>query len=439
MSIMGLHLGVSFAEISLLKADTLEPIAHQRIYLPRLPLKSALQKFILKHSSTNIKKIFIASNHVEKLAPFRLGGSTAHLVTEGFENTGWLSQVCENTCPPTRWPSVQSQELIFGIKERVSASGEILEPLDLEFISQIVSKLKLMEVKRVCIHFLHSQKNPAHLQQAGEIIRSQGFEVYDTRYDSDLDIEKSRRLSLTSAVAGTWEDIKLELQQAFPSTEETPAIFVLNSHGYKELSQATDSLENLSGLDYLWGYFQNNNIIHLGLENFSRILPKQKTNTWESPWGKVYRPHSKKNFLEAQPTSPLKVNFWDEIDFDLSTEGFEPGPMSLGRGQKLTAFDLFFDELIQKPELTDWMSPGASTKISSNLTALTKHSKGGNSPSAISENLKSQFKNRILHEALAEPEPLFVGFWTQVFNDLPGTSKLKVSEAIARVGMGASL
>lgn len=66
MSILGLHVGVSFAEFSLLDDHDFKRIAFHRVYLPRSPLKTALQKFLQKYSETPVSKIFFASNHIEK-------------------------------------------------------------------------------------------------------------------------------------------------------------------------------------------------------------------------------------------------------------------------------------------------------------------------------------------------------------------------------------
>ncbi len=434
MSFLGLHLGVSFAELSLIDSHTYEPKAYQRIYLPRLSLKNALQKFLQKNSEHSVEKIFMASNHVEKLAPFRLGGSTAHLITSGWENTGWLSQSTQNSIKNllNRPPAVQSQDLIFSVKERISTSGQIVSDLDTEYISQVAAKMKLMEVKRVCVHFLNSQKNPAHLNQACEILRSQGFEVFDMKFDTDLDLEKSRRLSLSAAVASTWDDIKQEL-----SACEIPA-FILTSQGFRPLSEAVDPLENLAGLDNIWDHFKTQNIVYLGLESFFQVSPQKKKNIWQSPWGAVFRPHPHKQILQTQPGSPVQLNFWNELDFEKSCESFEPGPMAFGRGQKLMAFDLFFDEMSKQPELSDWLAPTASSKITSNLTALSKNSKDHRGPQDVANYLKEQFKNRVLLET-GEGEPVFMGFWTKIFAPLQNCSSRPLSESIARVGAGQPL
>ena len=273
MAILGLHVGVSFAEFCLLDSRSNKILASQRIYMPRLSLKTGLQKFVqgqlnLNPTAHKIEKVFFVSNLLEKMAPFRLGGSTAHLITEGWENQGWLSQITFNSMLPVRLPSVQSQDLVFGIKERISADGEILQAIDGTFISSIAAKMKLMDVKRVCIHFLHSQKNPQHLNEARNILIENGFEVHSADYDSDFSLEKNRRLSLSAALNGTWEDYRQDLLTAVQTEDHTPEVFVLSSKGFLPLDESKDAVEALASLDHLWSFVPHQNIVYLGLETF---------------------------------------------------------------------------------------------------------------------------------------------------------------------------
>ena len=444
MAILGLHVGVSFAEFSLLDSKSHTILASQRIYMPRLPLKTGLQKFVQKNSEHNIEKIFFVSNLLEKMAPFRLGGSTAHLITEGWENQGWLSQTISPALQPVRLPSVQSQDLVFGIKERTSASGEILQAMDTDFISTIAAKMKLMDVKRVCIHFLHSQKNPAHLTSARQILQEAGFEVHSAEYDSDFSLEKNRRLSLSAALNGTWEDYRTEILAAVTveNGPPPPEIFILSSKGFKPMNESTDAVEALASLDHLWSFIPFENIVYLGFETFQQVFPKKVQKFWQSPWGRLYRPQVEKRVFGTQPTQSLQLNLWNELDFSSTAEGYEPGPVALGRGQKLTIFDLYFDELIQREELKDWLSPTAATKIKSNLTALSKNSKNHIGEAALQNQLREQFVQRLLFEIDGTQGPVhFFGFWTEMMgSSFKGIKHQRsVAELAARIGVGASI
>lgn len=444
MAILGLHVGVSFAEFSLLDGASHKVLASQRIYMPRLPLKLGLQKFIQAQNSQpgtdyKIEKIFFVSNLLEKMAPFRLGGSTAHLITEGWENQGWLSQSICQAMQPVRLPSVQSQDLVFGIKERLSSDGTILQPIDPQFISSIAAKMKLMDVKRVCIHFLHSQKNPVHLNLAKEILAEHGFEVHFADYDSDFSLEKNRRLSLSAALNGTWEDYRQDLLAAVQIENQTPPeIFVLSHKGFQPLENSKDAVEALASLDHLWNFVPHENIVYLGFETFQQIFPKKTQPFWQSPWGRLYRPQCEKRVFSTQPTQSLQLNIWNELDFSLNPEGYEPGPIALGRGQKLTAFDLYFEELMAFPELKDWLAPSADTKIRSGLSALSKSSKNHIGEIALHTKLRDQFTQRLLFEIDPTEGPLhFFGFWNEIMGSHFKGEKHKrsVAEMAARIGL----
>ncbi len=447
MAILGLHVGVSFAEFSLLDSQSHQILATQCIYMPRLSLKTGLQKFVQAQLSLNavdhkIEKVFFVSNLLEKMAPFRLGGSTAHLITEGWENQGWLSQITFNSMLPVRLPSVQSQDLVFGIKERISADGEILQAIDGHFIASIAAKMKLMDVKRVCIHFLHSQKNPAHLNAAKNILIENGFEVHSADYDSDFSLEKNRRLSLSAALNGTWEDYRQDLIAAVQTEDHTPEIFVLSNKGFQHLNDSKDAVEGLASLDHLWSFVPHENIVYLGLETFQQIYPKKNSLFWQSPWGRLYRPQCEKRVFSTQPTQSLQMNLWGELDFSMTPEGYEPGPVALGRGQKLTVFDLYFEELILRADLKDWLAPTAQTKIRSGLSALSKNSKNHIGETALQTQMRDQFVQRLSFEIDTTAGPLhFYGFWAELMASyFKGVKHPRsMAEMAARLGMGLDL
>ena len=57
------------------------------------------------------------------------------------------------------------------VDERVTASGEVLRPLDLAELEPIAHKLRKEGVEAVAVCFLHSYRNPVHERAAGEWLR----------------------------------------------------------------------------------------------------------------------------------------------------------------------------------------------------------------------------------------------------------------------------
>lgn len=103
----------------------------------------------------------------------RQGVPTALLVTEGFRDILEIQrgdkeniydifyQRPQPLVPPNR---------VFPVRERMAFDGTILEELDTDQVALIASRLKEMGIVSVAISFLHSYANPAHEEQAKEVI-----------------------------------------------------------------------------------------------------------------------------------------------------------------------------------------------------------------------------------------------------------------------------
>ena len=57
------------------------------------------------------------------------------------------------------------------VAERVKASGDIFETLDVDQVGEICARLKADDVEAVAVCFLHSYANPAHEREVGKLLR----------------------------------------------------------------------------------------------------------------------------------------------------------------------------------------------------------------------------------------------------------------------------
>lgn len=95
----------------------------------------------------------------------RRGARTALITTRGFEDVLVIGRQARpelynlNAIKP---PPLVSDELRLGIKERVVASGEVIEPLDDRDLERLVRKLKRSKVEAVAISLLFSFLHPEH-------------------------------------------------------------------------------------------------------------------------------------------------------------------------------------------------------------------------------------------------------------------------------------
>ena len=95
----------------------------------------------------------------------RRGARTALITTAGFEDVLEIGRQARpelynlNAVKP---PPLVPDELRFGVRERVVASGEILEPLNEKDLDALVRKLKRENIESLAVSFLFSFLHPQH-------------------------------------------------------------------------------------------------------------------------------------------------------------------------------------------------------------------------------------------------------------------------------------
>lgn len=373
--LLGISVGESFAEFSLLSGD--QPLAHKRIFLARENLKSSLQQFLADHQDKTPLKVFISLRFSEKLLDQRFSGAIAQVTTEGFEN--WL-----NLRRDPKY-SLNSKDLSFAINERVRADGTIEKPLDFAELEAIATKLQLVQCKKICLYFLHSNTNPEHTIKAQSFFTDKGFEVFiPERTDNSDEVSRWNKNSLNAAISGVIEELQTDLAEAL-STIPSEDIHYINSEGKLFERDAKDnplaSLFSLyTALAQTHTSKEASDILYLGLESFVLISGDKWNKIWQSPWGETEVSHPWITKLKLQPTSGLDLNIFERIDFMPRNEGWEPGPMFLGRGQKLTLLDLWSEnaKLAKVPGLEDRIAASGVQRFKNSLLALSKVSRNHN-------------------------------------------------------------
>lgn len=381
--VLGISVDESFAEFSLLKigggkSGGAKSLSQQRNFLPRENLKNSLRKFLEKNAGVPVDRLYISLRFLEKILDYRLGGSVAQLVTEGFEH--WMQ--IRSADPSAK--SLSNPDLIFSVPERTSASGETLQEIQEEDLAMIEAKLKLMEVKRVCLHFLHAPLQPQNQNRAQAYFLERGFDVFvPPRSENPDEVSRWRANTLNASVSGTFLELHEDILAASEGLIPPENIFYLSAE--KKIFQKENHLRLGSLFSTRAALLQTEksekeppvDLLYLGLEKFS-WLRAGRDPIWQSPWGEVELAHPFCVDLEIQPTSAITLNEFDEVDFSEKVEGFEPGPMCMGRGQKPTFLDLFGGDetLLQLEGLADRIAPTAFSKFKNTLTALAKGNSG---------------------------------------------------------------
>ena len=110
---------------------------------------------VLKHGTT------VVINSILE----RRGAKTALVTTEGFRDT---LEIGRGSRPESfnlfyrRLPPLVPRDLRFEIRERMSARGEVLKPLDRAALPRIARQLADAGIEAVAICFLHAYRNPDH-------------------------------------------------------------------------------------------------------------------------------------------------------------------------------------------------------------------------------------------------------------------------------------
>jgi len=417
---IGLCTGESFAEFSAISDSSVKnPPVHHRWYLPKQNLVEGLKK-ILSENNMAGSTIHLASGLAQLIMKRRAGASIALLVTSGFENWPKLRQPLRESrlsLSPRRTTPLLSDDLIFGINERVAADGEVLSVTpdeELEFLSQ---KLELMEIKNVVIGFLNSQKNSANEKKAADFFRLKNFEVSCSHEleNSNNEVARWWRAVLTSYVGPAFKELEetlkpleeqFQVKFKFVSAEGDSFSDEPRKYFTSALAQLT-CLANASGKKVLW-----DGILHFGLESFQFIEPDRVNKIWNSDFGPVALTTPEFSKLRIQPTQIVDPQSVASLFARSQESGFEPGPMLLGRGLRATFLDLVYLEnsLLPIQGLSEWIHPDSQNKIRQSLSTLFKgHFSRDHSPSEIlqdncvsilaqdiSQKLSTKDKSRIL-------------------------------------------
>ncbi|WP_374029855.1 hydantoinase/oxoprolinase N-terminal domain-containing protein [Bdellovibrio bacteriovorus] len=443
--LLGVSVGESFAEYSFLSGS--EPISQKRVYLSRENLKQSLQQFVSQHADKKLEHVFVSLRLPKKLLSFQLSGAVAHVTTEGFEH--WLSLSGNTTFPLT------NKDLLFAVRERTLADGTVEIPVETADLEAIAAKLQMMDCKKVCLHFLHSSTQPENVLKAQQVLNEKGLEVFiPEKTDNPDEVSRWNKNALNATVSSVFSERKAEILSALEGVAKENIHFI-DSQGQlfqEEPSRQIGSLFSAStSLGLALANKKKADVLYLGLENFWLISGDQWETKWNSSWGSVEMPHLRVQELGIQPTLGISLNDFHRFDFSKQQEGWEPGPMLLGRGQKLTLLDLWSEntKLTKLHGLEDRFSAQGIQRFKNALLALSKVSQSRNTDiNHVTKELQSLAFQRLAMEAALHrrKEKMFVtGPLVSVFanafkkdpHSIIDTNEFSESQAVALCGWTA--
>lgn len=441
---LSLSLGEFFAEASLGEGQEFQS---HRWPLSKNSLEKGLSQFLESTDRAEIAHVQVNLPLLESLLRKRLGNTPAFLTTEGFEN--WLEMNLpvepeHFSLHPRRVLSPLDADLTFGISERVNARGEILkkfEPSELEFLG---TKLQMNEVKWVALGLLHADKNPMHEKTMAEALQKMGFQVVTSHpFQSDSERPRWWAAVLTAYLAPLIEDWKNEILRVLNVLEISAAPEFWTSQGLKKDWSLEESLLLLFGSAAIfkrWGQRQKTHSgLFLDLEGFYFQDFQANENVWSSDLGPVAVSAPPRKKLKIQPTSSLLPSWLGGVEVSSQELGFEPGPMSLGRGLNPCFLDcltlLHPDQPI--PGYGEYVQSKSFSRIEESLSTLLRNfsSEENLQPRELTQTLWNQGTKSLLQEVLFQGHTdlsiagVFSPLFFEALKGHPSTSQLNVKSS----------
>ena len=386
----------------------------KRWFHPKKSLAEGLRETLrtIEAASLSGGDIYLATSRAEMSVARRQGSEPVTLVTAGFETWARVGTplIAAPSLRPQRSWFPTSSDKIFGIEERISASGTVTRALDLTELEFLVAKLELLKSKEIAIAFLHGDRFPTHEKATADFFRERGFNVTCSsellNASAFTDVERVRR-TVEGAFAETVVQDDLASVKAVLKDEGLEANW--NIHFWSQAGLTTNSraasvrggveaalAAAISGskasataeLSYFFG-----------LEEFLGFTAGREAY-----------------LLPVQPTAQIGASAWPFPSWNEVDRGYEPGPMLFGKSHQLTVLDVLFvrDRLSGDIEgFSDRVQAKAQARI---LEALFTAGKNLIEPGRrtvdskdIAEDLENSFIERLVMDlSFHSPKSVFV-------------------------------
>jgi len=109
------------------------------------------------------------------------GAKTGLITTKGF---GDILEIGRSRRPEaynlswTKPPTIIPRYLRFEVNERITAKGEVIEPLDVDEVISVIDKLVAYGVEAVAVCLFNSPHNPVNEQKIGQLLRERAPQLY---------------------------------------------------------------------------------------------------------------------------------------------------------------------------------------------------------------------------------------------------------------------
>jgi N-methylhydantoinase A len=173
--LLGVDIGGTFTDFVLVD-DAGRIRLHKRLTSPDDPARSVgegVRELGLPESALVVHGSTIATNALLE----RRGARTALITTAGFADVleiGRQNRPDLYALVPRRLPSLIPREWRFELRERITAQGDILIPLDPQEVAALIPRLPAKGIESIAVCFLFSFLRPEHERMVKEMLEVRG-------------------------------------------------------------------------------------------------------------------------------------------------------------------------------------------------------------------------------------------------------------------------
>ena len=372
MILIGVDTGGTFTDFVFKEGDRWG--VYKSLSTPSNPARAVLEG--LRHiAGGKVKRVIHGSTVATNAILEGKGARTALITNKGFEDIieiGRQNRTRLYDLAYRRDPHLIPSDLRFGVKGRISYTGEEIESLDMEEARKAVQGLRDLQVESVAVCLLFSYVNPSHERKISSLLETTGV-PFSLSHEILAEFREFERTSTTVINAYVSPKMQDYIGHLMGNLEEKDSLAIMQSNGGRISAEAAmdESVRTiLSGpaggvvgafeLGTMAGYSKLISFDMGGTSTDVSLMDGGLSLTVESEISSypLKVPMIDIHCVGAGGGSIASVDAGGSLRVGPESAGADPGPLCYGKGDQVTVTDanLFLGRLVPEYFLGGGMS-----------------------------------------------------------------------------------
>ena len=315
-------------------------------YNPKNDPKLLDQILDFYHDEKNPRDIVIEARFLERYFSFSLGGSVAQIYLDPLlksQEHFFLQKLEPTSSVIEKAPALGSSLL------EVEFDPDNLSPQDEMKLS--LESLKSKGARRVVIHGETAPATLDSFQKIKGLCADLGLETFP-RTAQELGAERSFKNLIDACIFGRLSEFNEHMSQRLSLKKNVSSLYYVTRWGLKKFDEILPSDLIGAAESYYEKILSENKIdfiLDMGLEKIVLINGAHRNDLSSSALSLASLIPGRENLI-TQLLNPVELDHNQEASMGEDPLSFEPGPMFLGRGQKLTVLDCFLHRAVSEQQ-----------------------------------------------------------------------------------------